>query len=196
MAIGVLMSGCDGAPATPTSPSVPAAAPTFTVSGTVSEQTSTGIEPVEGIVVEDTNSHRRAVTDRSGSYSLSGLPASATSLSTSKAGYLTTMERVVIDRDTHVNIRVERAGPYTLRGVVSERSDRGTLPVSGVTVVLGEGYPDFIALTNDQGQFAIAGVQMSTWGITAAKDGYETLYTSIQVVGDATVVMTLTRAPR
>jgi hypothetical protein len=181
------------------SPNAPSAPTTYTVSGTVSEVTAAGVQPVEGAQIEETATHQRTTTDANGVYHISGLQALSHSISASKSGYATTSSMVIISGDTHLDlriVRIERVFTYTLAGVVFERTPDGQLPVSGASIVLGEGYPDLTATTDSDGRFSIAGVRATTWGLTASKNGYETFFISVAVAADTALEITLTRSGR
>ena len=71
----------------PTSPTGPTGrGPTFTVSGVVFERTPTGTEPVEGVCGRR-NSHRGAMTDKIGFYSIAGVVSGSISVSASGSSY-------------------------------------------------------------------------------------------------------------
>jgi Carboxypeptidase regulatory-like domain len=57
------------------------------MSGVVFETRPSGTEPVEGVWVAETNSHRSATTDEKGFYRIGGLSPGSISLSASKSSY-------------------------------------------------------------------------------------------------------------
>jgi hypothetical protein len=194
----VFASACTS-PNSPSAPTTSTVLTTYTVSGTVSEATATGAQPVEGVQIEETATHRRTTTDANGVYHLSGLLALSNSISASKSGYATTSSMVIISGDTHLDlriVRIERVFTYTLAGAVFERTAARQLPVSEASIALGEGYPDLTATTDSDGRFSIAGVRATTWGFTASKNGYETFLMSIAVAADTALEITLTRSAR
>ena len=107
----MISSACDGGPIAPPpggGPPPPPPGATYSISGTVSEITLSGSMPVEGVRVFEAYSAKSVMTDQSGLYRLSGLPARAASLSMSKEGYVTFLKAA--------------AGADRLQGVA--RSDR------------------------------------------------------------------------
>lgn len=135
----VLVSGCDGAGQlrSPTAPAAPPVPPsplaTYTLSGTVTEMTSAGPVAVPGVWVEDGGSHEYAITDATGSYSVTGLRATTSHISASKPGYVSGRRTVTISGDMRLDIQLERiVGYYTLSGMVYEVTPSGRVPIGGV----------------------------------------------------------------
>ena len=138
LGLAVLVSACDGSVRPPTSagalPAAPTPAAIYTLSGVVSEQTSAGPAPVEGVRVEETSSHRFVMTDASGAFSISGLTTSNAVVTVSKPGYVSSTRSVTGGGDTQVDISVARVTSYTLSGVVFEVTPEGRTPIEGVEV--------------------------------------------------------------
>lgn len=192
LSIAAFPAAC-GSSGAPTAPTALTAATTSSISGAVFEVTAAGTQPVEGVQVEEAATHLRAMSDASGAYRIAGLQALSSSISAMKPGYTTTSSPVLISGDTHLDLQIDRVPTYTLTGLVSESTAAGRVPVSGVHIVLGEGYPDLTAITDAGGRFSIAGIGATTWGLTASKDGYDTLLMSVAVASDTSVEITLTR---
>jgi Carboxypeptidase regulatory-like domain len=136
--LAILLSGCDGsgqfrnptAPGEPPAPAPPGA--TYTLSGTVTEMTSTGPVAVAGVRVEDASAHEYAITDATGFYSVTGLRAAISSISASKSGYVSGQKTVTISSDTRLDIQLERIVSYTLSGMVFGVTPTGRVPIVGV----------------------------------------------------------------
>ena len=111
---------------TPTQPTVK-----YTLSGLVSAMTPTGPEPVEGVLVEESNSSQYSTTDQNGFYSIPVLPARTTRVSARKTGYVTDTKTLTITGDTQLDIRVVRFVPYRLSGAVFEITPTGRTPIEG-----------------------------------------------------------------
>jgi hypothetical protein len=128
----VLSAACDGPASStrsPTAPTTGSPTATYTVCGTVSESTSSGLTPVGGVLVRDGNSGRRATTDESGFYSVPGIPGSSSELTTLKADYVSTRTRVSISGDLRVDLLIRQIAAQTLSGVVFEMTESGRVGV-------------------------------------------------------------------
>ena len=123
--------GCDShSIPTPTPiPSPPPPAPLFTLSGVVTEETATGVAPVEGAVVVDNRSARRVATDENGRYSLAGLQAGSRNVTTTKTGYVPSTTVVAIDADAQLDVRIAQDRAYIISGVVFENTPSGRVVV-------------------------------------------------------------------
>jgi hypothetical protein len=89
------------------SPTAPASAPTYTVSGIVFERTAQGTEPVEGIRVVDAG-NRGGVTNNHGFYSISGLPAGEVSLFASGSYYYVATVTLTVSGDAKQDIEIRK----------------------------------------------------------------------------------------
>ena len=83
LALAQGLVGCGGSASTPVMPT-PAPQPTYTLSGVVFIDTPTGRVVLQGVRVEEANSHQIATSDREGLYSLTGLYAVSHSVSASR----------------------------------------------------------------------------------------------------------------
>src|SRR5688572_22674271 len=130
--LGLAIAACGGgnvAPA-PTSPSVLAPDPTFTVSGVVVGQ---GGVPLDGVSVRVAG--KQGATDGSGHYSLLGVPRSYGGASAVKAGYAAAREILTVSSDTRFDVQLgPRIAIHTLSGVVSEVTSTGRVPIEGALV--------------------------------------------------------------
>ena len=86
----------------------PPGSPTLT--GVVTEVTSTGLMPVEGVLVYRgvTTGYRVAKTDTQGFYRIPGLFEGAGAVSTDKEGYESSKSLVSITGDTRFDIQIVR----------------------------------------------------------------------------------------
>ncbi len=131
----ITLPACDLRTSSSTAPTpAPPATPTYTLSGIVSEMTATGAVPIERAQIVDGGTGRTAVTDATGFYSISGLPATSRSLSVNKDGYLPEVQSLTISGDTRLDIELDRVPYYTLSGTVFEITTAGQVPVEGVEV--------------------------------------------------------------
>jgi hypothetical protein len=133
--LAVMTAACSGGPpVVPTSPTQTRPPdPTFTVSGLVVGQTSTGSAPVEGVEVRVAGQH--GTTDGNGYYSLSGVTRSYGGASAVKAGYAAAREILTVGGDTRFDLQLgPRVAIYTLSGVVSEVTPTGLVALEGVLV--------------------------------------------------------------
>ena len=148
---------------------------TYTLSGVVTEMTAIGLAPVEGAKVVDA-SGRSAATDRDGSYSISGLPASSRTISVTRYGYLTGTTTITMTGDTELDIRLERIETYVLSGVVFEITDAGRVPLEGVELYCDScGSPDghAYAYSNADGVYRLEWTPNGVHALFVSKPGYE-----------------------
>jgi len=186
--LGLVMTACSGGnvvPA-PTSPTVLAPDPTFTVSGVVVGQAGV---PVEGVSVRVAS--KQATTDGSGRYTLLEVPRSYGAASAVKAGYAATREILTVSSDTRFDVQLgPRVAIHALSGVVSEMTAIGLIPIEGVLV---EEYsceevsplPPFfsstcpvviyqVTTTDKQGRYSFSGLYSGKGNtIGVSKEGFE-----------------------
>ena len=134
--IGVLMCACggDNQSASLTSPTAPAPRATYTVSGVITEMTTTRLTPLGGVSMFING--RRGTTDDQGFYSIPGVEALSfgNSITATKAGYKAETTNLTLKADTRVDFQLARTAIYTLSGVVAEQTSAGLVPVAGVRV--------------------------------------------------------------
>jgi hypothetical protein len=175
----ILLSACEGAglPSRPTPPSpTTTTAPTYTLSGEVSELTPAGLAPVEGARVEESNSRRVAMTNDDGFYSISGVHARPSAVSASKPGFVTSTRTVEISGDTRLDLRVDRIPTYTLSGVVFELTAAGRAPIEGVELYCDScESPDGHTwkYTDAEGFYSFSSVLNGSYPLLVRKAGYE-----------------------
>ena len=147
----LVSSACDGgrSVAAPTSPGpLPPPPIVFTISGTVTEMTSSGPVPLEGASVQlQLLGHRQeTTTDGNGFYTLSGQSFSGAAthqVAASKIGFKTIYTHVAPITDTGRDFQLGRFVTYTLSGVVFEATEAGRRPIAGVELYCdGCGSPD------------------------------------------------------
>ena len=109
LSLAASMWACEGSNVrSPTAPTWPLAA-VYTLSGVVSEVTSTGQPPVLGATVQVSKPPLLpATTDRSGSYRIDGVYAGPVSVTVSALEYETVSRDVTIDGDTRLDIQLVR----------------------------------------------------------------------------------------
>lgn len=155
VAIAVVAGACGGH-TIPTSPSPPV--PTYTLSGTVTEQTAEGRVSVAGAVVRHGVSGRTATTDDAGGYRITDMTASMTTITAEKDGYLAATRQLQIAGDTRLDLTMARRPPplpstYVITGIVFERVGSTSRPVDGVAVE--EAYSRRSAITGADGRYRI-----------------------------------------
>jgi len=89
---------------------------------------------VEGVLVEETNSHQSAITDAKGMFSIAGV-SGPLSFSLSKSGYFNKHTSTIPADANYMQLRIDPIpATYTLTGVVSEITSGGRVPVEGVLI--------------------------------------------------------------
>ena len=131
----VSLSGCNR----PTAPTVPMGE--HSVSGVVSERTSSGSVPLEAVQIREEASGRYATTDSAGFYELSRLPGPSGVIIASKAGYATVRRTLAVNGDTRLDLEVRTIATQVLSGVVFETTARGRIAVEGVLVSIPAAAP-------------------------------------------------------
>ena len=133
-AAGLMSLGCDLGPDrhTPTGPVV-----TYSISGTVSEVTPSGLAPLPGAEVREEYSRVQAVTDSNGFYTLSGVYGSSPSVKVTRNWYVPQSKSLVGEIDARLDFQVDRVVTYVLSGVVFEVAHGRRLPVEDVELYCG-----------------------------------------------------------
>jgi hypothetical protein len=181
-ALSVLITSCTetrtSLPTAPSSvqPTAPASPSPATVSGTVwavprgattwTPGTST---PVEGVLVEEANSHQSATTDTRGMFSLSGI-SGPLAITLSKPGYFTKMSTLPAGI-SYVEMPINPVpATFTLSGVVFEITATGRTPVEGALV---EGYEFPATKTDRNGSYSLSLYEGLNY-LFVSKEGYRT----------------------
>ena len=100
LAAFVLACACDNPPTAPSGP--------YTLSGVVTQMTSSGRVPIRGVFVEEGNIHRQAVTDDSGRYRLAALPAGVATIQVSMLRFESASRSVTVSGDTTVDVELRQ----------------------------------------------------------------------------------------
>jgi hypothetical protein len=178
LALAILVSACSGGFPSPTSPTpTPLATPatTYTLSGVVSEQTSSGQAPVGGARVTEMSSQQTSVTDLNGRYTLSGLAAASHSISVAIQGYVVDTMTVTMTGDTQLDFRLDRASTYVLSGVVFEITAAGRVPIEGVEVYCdscGSPVGHTFVYTDAKGFYSLSWTVNGTHPLLVTKAGF------------------------
>ena len=179
LSLALFLSACDGQAPSQAFVS-PTPAVTYTLSGVVSEMTSTGPVAIEGATVAQSNSVRAmAVTDFSGRYSISGLSAQSLTISVTKSGFIPETKALTMTGDTQLDIRLERMPRlpnYILSGMVFEMTEDGQVPVEGVEIYCDScGSPDghTFVYTDASGLYSLAWAADGVHPLFVTKAGYE-----------------------
>jgi len=175
---GIILSlaACDERPRSPLAPPVPpAAAATYTLSGVVTEETSTGSIPVEGALVTVSTSTQRALTDGGGGFRIEGLRAATATMSVTRSGYASSSSAIQIGGDTQVDVHISRLPAFTLSGIVYETTPAGRVSVPEVEVYCDScGSPDghTFATTDSDGAYRFEWSMNGATPLYVRKAGY------------------------
>ena len=139
-----------------------------TITGTVRDSAS---NPLSGVTVRTVGASFSAVTNQSGQYTLSNVPAGTYTLEASKSGYVTQTQsnvQVVANQTTTVNFTlIANLGQIT--GTVR---DGCNTPIGGATVRTTTG--GYTATTAQDGSYTISNITSGTYTVEASKDGFIT----------------------
>ena len=129
---------------------------------------------------------RTALTDAAGMYTIDNVPPGSYQVVASKEGYETSSLTVnVFSGSTAVaNFSLsEIIVPASITGSVTDAKDGS--PIVGATVTDGTR----TATTDASGKYTIADVPPDTYEVTASKEGYVSVISTVPVVSDGTAVM-------
>ena len=135
----------------------------YDVSGTVRLNGN----PLQGVTVSDGNGHSDT-TNANGRYTLPGLAPGNYTLTPTLAGYSFSPDSQTVMVDNADVTDVDFAATllvYNVSGTVTLDGN----PLAGVTVSDGNGHT---AITDDQGQYSLAGLPPGDYTLTATLDGY------------------------
>jgi hypothetical protein len=180
----------NSSPIVPVPAPTPVAAPTYTLSGVISEATPGGIAPLAGVQVWAGREH--VTTDGNGYYSISGVTGSS-GLSVIKGGYKQIRKNLTLSGDTRLDLQLELLDIYAFSGVVSEETATGLVPVEGAVVVVSS---DISVTTDENGFFDIGGLSESDnydYFVSVTKDGYRPYTKTLTVDEDTRLDVRLVR---
>ena len=176
--LAFLVGGCEGSgpviPLVPTSPPPPAV--TYTLTGTVYEETPAGVIPVDGAAVSVSSGALRIVTDKQGGFTVPGVLPLLTSISITKYGFVTAARAVAVSGDTRIDVQMSRMPSFTLSGTVFEVTAQGRIPVEGVSVYCdGCGSPEGHTFSNTDaaGSYSFAWSLNGVTPLYVKKAGYQ-----------------------
>jgi C1A family cysteine protease len=160
--------------------------PTFTVSGTVRAESSTGAL-LSGAAV--TVAGKTVSSDSTGAFSVSGIVAGTYSVSISLPGYTTyTNSALAVSANQTVNAVLAPLN-FTVSGAVRAGSSTGALVTGAVVRLAGQ-----TATTDGKGAFSVSGVTLGTYALTVTMPGYTT-FSNTSLVVNANQVVGVTLAP-
>lgn len=167
------------------------AAPTYSVSGTVRQGSTTGAI-LAGATV--TIAGKSAITSSTGTFAIAGITAGYYRFTISKTGYLTKTSTVYL-------IQSNRSGfafyltplpTYSVSGTVRQRSGTGPALAGATVTIAGK-----TTKTYSNGSFRITGIPAGSYRFTISKPGYVTRTTTVYLIQSnrSGLVFYLTPAP-
>ncbi|MBJ6748902.1 carboxypeptidase regulatory-like domain-containing protein [Geomonas anaerohicana] len=166
-------------------------APTYYISGTVRQGSTTG-PLLAGATVAIAG--KSAVTGSTGTFSISGILAGTYTVTITKAGYATRTVTgfTVSSNRTGLVFYLVPLPTYTVSGTVRSGSSTGPILPGATVAVAGKS-----AVTGSTGTFSISGILAGTYTVTISKAGYATRsMTGFVVSGNRTgLVFYLTPLP-
>jgi hypothetical protein len=113
VAFVVVTTGCSGSPSAPT---VPPAATTFTLSGSVMSS-GAALAGATVLVLDGSNANRSTTTGSTGSYQLAGLQSGGFTIRVSAVDYMTTTQPVTLIANVVANVELVRLPRAVLENV-------------------------------------------------------------------------------
>jgi len=158
---------------------------TGNIKGKVTDEADAVIEGAT-VVVEGTN--LSDTTDEGGYYLLENVPVGIYDVIASAGGYYSETATVTIVKDGIVtqDFTLQVIPTYLVSGTVTDAENLG---LGGVTVTINE--TGQLAITGNDGTYAISDVKGSTYNITAVKEFYSSQTKTVIVKEDITVNFTL-----
>jgi hypothetical protein len=135
-------------------------------------ETPTGRVPLEGVRIDEADSHHSARTGKDGLYSIAGLNAVSDFVTASRWDVVTYSRTLTIDGDTQLDIALPT---YTLSGVVFENTPTGKAPIAGVEVYCdgcGAPYGHTYSHTGADGVYSFSYTYSGTNPLLIRKTGY------------------------
>lgn len=152
------------------------------ITGSVTD--AEGGSPIVGAMVSDGT--RTATTDASGEYTIADVPAGSYGVTASKEGYESSSLTVDVLSGSNAVVDFslnELIVPGSITGSVTDAEDGS--PILGATVTDG----NRIATTDATGRYTISDVPAGSYEVTASKEGYESITSSVTVTSAATSEM-------
>ncbi len=144
---------------------------TYSLSGRVATGSGTGLS---GVTISD--GARNGVTDATGTYTISNVPAGTYTLTPSRSGYSFNPASLSVSVSGNVTGRNFTGTPltYSLSGRVADASGTG---LSGVTISDGTR----TATTDASGNYTLSGIPAGSYTLTPSKSGYSFSPASLSV---------------
>jgi thermitase len=131
-----------------------------------------------------------AVTNTSGGYTLSNVPAGTYTVSASTAGYATASQSVAVVAAQTTTAALALAKTATTGSISGKVTDATGTGIAGATVNDGSAS----ATTDSTGAYALAGVPAGSYNVTASASGYLDGSTSVSVTAGQTAPASFTLA--
>lgn len=132
-----------------------------------------GTDPIEGVQVSILGTMAKAFTNADGEYSFPYVLPGTYDIEFTKFGYYDLVEEdveILEDETTTIDVEINAIPQYTVVGVVKANDDTF---IDGAVITL-EGYDNYNAVSNEDGEFTIDYVYDGTYVLTVAYDGYIT----------------------
>jgi thermitase len=140
--------------------------------------------PIVGAAVTD--GIRTATTDAAGKYTIADVPSGSYGVTASKEGYQSSSLTVTVLSGTTAVANFPLSQIIVLGSITGSVTDaQNGSPIVGATVTDGTR----TTTTDASGKYAIADVPPGTYGVTASKDGYESVTSTVTVAAGGTAVV-------
>lgn len=139
-----------------------------------------------------------AVTDDLGNYSIGNLPPGTYVVSSMESGFAAAMQTATVEAgQTVAGLTLTMAAlPGSLAGSVIDQVTGLSIAGAAVAIQLNAN-GQFVTntVTNNEGQFLVAGLPEGMYNVIASADGYGTTYRTVSVLGGQTATVTVGMLP-
>lgn len=174
VAAAVWAAACGGSPTTPTPDGTADDVQFYTLSGIISERGPSGLVPLAGVEVRQTNTTQLSVTDQSGSFTLRQVPKTV-AISATKADYATIRRTLTLSSDTTLDFEMKLLSAQLLFGTVFQMTEEGPVGIEDVWVYCdscGSPVGHTAVLTDRSGDYSFAWANDGVTPLMVSKEGY------------------------
>lgn len=168
------------------------------VAGGVVNSATEGVIEGAQVTVTDPNGILLAtiVTDRTGRFTVSGLPPGTVNITASKNGFGTDSKAAIIEAgDTATTLLSLSPSPGDLRGAVVNRNTGSSIAGASVIVIDFNNTVVATVLTETSGDYGVFNLEAGSYQVTASAENFDTQITSVEILPAQTTLDNFQLAP-